>query len=197
MQDKLKHWLGSGSIDIFGMPFSGKETQGKRLAELVDGVFLSSGDIIRKMEQETGQALDNTDMVPSHLFYRWVLPYFEHRDLWDKPLILSSFGSWVGEEGQVLNTALASGHPIKVVIYLRVSEAEIKKRWEKTQARSNQHSSDKIMDLASLEKRIQEFNYDTLPALRHYRDLGLIKIIDGEGSPDEVFERIIKALAKS
>ena len=29
----IKSWLGTGSINIFGLPMSGKDTQGLRLAE--------------------------------------------------------------------------------------------------------------------------------------------------------------------
>ena len=46
----IKKWLGTGSINIFGLPMSGKDTVGKRLAELIGGEFLSSGDIIRDYE---------------------------------------------------------------------------------------------------------------------------------------------------
>lgn len=50
MDDKkliIKNWLGNGSINIFGMPFSGKDTQGAILAEHFGGVMISSGDILR------------------------------------------------------------------------------------------------------------------------------------------------------
>ena len=50
---KIKEWLGTGSINIFGLPMSGKDTQGIRLAEAIGAKFLSSGMIIRAMEQET------------------------------------------------------------------------------------------------------------------------------------------------
>ena len=49
---KIKEWLGTGSINIFGLPMSGKDTVGIRLAEALGARFLSSGIIIRAMEQE-------------------------------------------------------------------------------------------------------------------------------------------------
>ena len=44
---KIKEWLGRGSINIFGLPMSGKDTQGVKLAETLGAKFLSSGMIIR------------------------------------------------------------------------------------------------------------------------------------------------------
>jgi len=45
MEEKIvaiKKWLGTGSINIFGLPMSGKDTMGIRLAEALGGKFLSS-----------------------------------------------------------------------------------------------------------------------------------------------------------
>ena len=33
---KIKTWLGTGSINIFGLPMSGKDTQGIKLAEALN-----------------------------------------------------------------------------------------------------------------------------------------------------------------
>ena len=67
---KIKEWLGTGSINIFGLPMSGKDTQGIRLAEALQGKFLSSGIIIRAKEQETKQKYSNNGaLIPTDVFY--------------------------------------------------------------------------------------------------------------------------------
>ena len=69
-----------------------------RLAEALDAKFLSSGMIIRAMEAETKNKMSNTgELIPTDVFYEWVLPYFERRDLFGSALILSSIGRWFGE----------------------------------------------------------------------------------------------------
>ena len=35
--EKIKEWLGTASVNIFGLPMSGKDTVGMRLAEKLDG----------------------------------------------------------------------------------------------------------------------------------------------------------------
>ena len=87
MEDKIsviKSWLGTGSINVFGLPMSGKDTQGLRLAKALGAKFLSSGIIIHAMEEETAQNFtgDGT-LLPTNLFYEWVLPYLERRDLFE------------------------------------------------------------------------------------------------------------------
>ena len=48
----IKNWLGTGSINIFGLPMAGKDTQGIKLAEALNAKFLSSGMIVRAMEKK-------------------------------------------------------------------------------------------------------------------------------------------------
>ena len=125
MEEKLEHiknWLGTGSINIFGLPMSGKDTVGIRLAENLDARFLSSGMIIRAMEQEKNEHYtDNGALAPTDVFYEWVLPYFGREDLKQSGLILSSVGRWSGEENQVMSVAAGAGHEIKAAIILNIS----------------------------------------------------------------------------
>ena len=66
----LKSWLGTGSINIFGLPMSGKDTVAVRLAELLDGKMLSSGIIIRAMEKDTSQPLSASgNLIPSDVLF--------------------------------------------------------------------------------------------------------------------------------
>ena len=54
---RIRTWLKDGSINIFGLPMSGKDTVGVKLAELLDGAFLSSGDIIRAYEKKQSELM--------------------------------------------------------------------------------------------------------------------------------------------
>ena len=134
MEEKIatiKNWLGTGSINIFGLPMSGKDTQGIKLAEAIGAKFLSSGIIIRAKEAETRQKLSsNGALIPTDVFYEWVLPYFGREDLKDYPLVLSSIGRWYGEEDQVIAAAREAGHEIKAVVILNISEADVEGRFE-------------------------------------------------------------------
>ena len=95
--ETIKNWLGTGSINLFGLPMSGKDTVGIRLAELLGAKFLSSGLIIRAREEETGKDYTKKgQLAPTDVFFDLVLPYFSREDLKPFPLILSSVGRWSG-----------------------------------------------------------------------------------------------------
>lgn len=203
MEEKIqtiKDWLGTGSIDVFGLPMSGKDTVGVRLAEVLGARFLSSGMIIRAMEQEKNQHYtDSGVLAPTDVFYEWVLPYFGREDLKDSALVLSSVGRWEGEEDEVMKAAAEGGHPIKAAVVLNISEADVQSRWETVKesgTREGQETTkredDKRRDV--FQTRIKEFNEKTVPVLKHYQELGKLVQVKGDGTRDEVFEGLIDKL---
>lgn len=199
MEDKInsiKSWLGTGSINIFGLPMSGKDTQGIRLAELLGAKLLSSGLIIRAKEAETRQHYtDKGNLIPTDIFYEWVLPYFSRDDLADYPLVLSSIGRWVGEEDSVIEAAKNSGHPIKAVVLLNISEADVENRWQAAKTLGDRGTRKDDQDIVTFRNRLQEFREKTLPVVLHYRDLGLLVSVNGDQPRDDVFNEIVDKLA--
>lgn len=193
----IKNWLGTGSINIFGLPMSGKDTQGVKLAEALDAKLLSSGMIIRAMEKESQQDLTSSGaLIPTNVFYDWVLPYFERRDLFDHPLVLSSIGRWSGEEDEVMSVAAGSGHEIKAVIFLNIPESEAKKRFYKAKELNDRgdRSDDQSIDV--FNNRLLEFKQKTMPVLEHYHDLGLLVTVNGNQTREAVFNTIIDKLTE-
>ena len=192
----IKNWLGTGSINIFGLPMSGKDTVGIRLAEALGAKFLSSGVIVRALEQSTQQNItDNGNLMPSNLFYDWVLPYFEKKELWEYPLILSSIGRWKGEEDQVMSIAKSSGHPIRAVIMLQLSEEDAIERWEAAKLLGDRGLRADDADPKIFQNRINEYREKTLPVLRHYQELGLLVPVKASAPRDQVFANVVEALA--
>lgn len=192
---KIREWLGTGSINIFGLPMSGKDTQGIKLAETLGAKFLSSGMIIRAMEQETKRNLSGSGaLIPTNIFYEWVLPYFERQDLFKYPLILSSIGRWSGEEDQVMSVAAGAGHEIKAVIVLNVSEADVEKRFETAKTLSDRGERQDDSDLETFRTRLKEFREKTLPVLQHYNSLGLLINVNGDQTREAVFDEVIDKL---
>lgn len=198
MEEKIaiiKRWLGAGSINIFGLPMSGKDTQGLRLAETLDAKFLSSGIIIRAKEAESHKNYsDHGALIPTNIFYEWVLPYFSTEELAGSPLILSSIGRWFGEEDAVMDSAKSSGHEIKAAVLLNISEADVESRFEaaKTLGDRGERKDDK--DLETFRTRLLEFRTKTLPVLQHYKSLNLLVNINGDQSRDAVYNELIEKL---
>ncbi len=193
--EQIKKWLGTGSVNIFGLPMSGKDTVGMRLASALGGKFLSSGAIIREMEAQQHQKLSaGGELINTDVFYDWVLPYFDKEELKPFPLVLSSIGRWHGEEDTVMDRAKTSGHEIKAAIVLNVSEADVMNRWETAQMIQDRGKRIDDEKPEVFQKRLEEFRDKTRPVLLHYRDLGLLVEVRGDAERDAVFEGLVNKL---
>ena len=193
--EAIREWLGTGSINIFGFPMSGKDTQGVKLAEVIGGKLISSGIIISANEAAEHKKLtDKGNLIPTDIFYEWVLPYFERGDLKDSPLVLSSIGRWFGEEDTVMETAERTGHPIKAAVLLNISEADVLARFQKLQILNDRGERQDDKDLNVFQVRLDEFREKTMPVLEHYKALGLLVNVNGDQSREEVFAEIIDKL---
>jgi len=192
---QIKHWLGTGSINIFGLPMSGKDTVGMRLATAIGGKFLSSGAIIRAMETAQNRSLTNKgELVKTDIFYDWVLPSFDKVELKPFPLVLSSIGRWHGEEDTVMDRAKTSGHEIKAAVVLNVSEADVMNRWETVQTIRDRGTRPDDTNPEVFQKRIEEFREKTRPVLLRYRELGLLVEVKGDSDRETVFNNLINEL---
>lgn len=192
---KIRDWLGTGSINIFGLPMSGKDTQGVRLAEALGAKFLSSGLIIRAMEAETRKNLSGTgELIPTDTFYEWVLPYFGRTDLKGYPLVLSSIGRWFGEEDAVIRVANDGDHPIKAAVILNISEADVMNRYEESKILNDRGMRRDDSSESIFQRRLLEFRQKTLPVIQHYKDLGLLVEVNGDQSRDAVFAELVEKL---
>lgn len=192
---KIKTWLGTGSINIFGMPMSGKDTVGVRLAEDIGGRFLSSGLIIRSMEAMNNRHLtDRGELIDTNIFYDWVLPYFDKAELKESALVLSSIGRVYGEEDVVIERARLAGHPIKIAVALNISEASVIERWKTVTAVDEINDRGSRRDDNSLEvfeNRLKEFRNKTVPVLLHYRAMGILVEVHANADRETVYRETI------
>ena len=191
----ISDWLGTGSINIFGLPFAGKDDQTGRLEELFGGIKLGGGDILRSsMTPEIKSYLDEGKLIPSELYVKVVLPYLSQPELEGKPLLLSSVGRWYGEEDGVMQVLKEANHPLKAVIYLVISRDDALKRLYKSKSLADRGDRDDDNERL-LMTRFEEFENKTLPVIEHYRQLGLLIEVDATLSREEVRNTILDRLA--
>lgn len=191
----IKEWLGTGSINIFGMPFSGKDTHGATLSHIFDAPLLGGGDILRNsiIPPELKKELDAGNLFPSLEYEKIVTPYLSNSEFEDHPLILSSVGRWIGEEEGIIYAAKKSHHPIKAVIYLHAGEEVVYRRFDKSQQKGDRQGRDDD-SRSVLANRINEFNTKTLPVIEVYRQMGLLVEVNSDAEKHEVIESILARL---
>ena len=194
---KIKAWLGTGSLNVFGLPMSGKDTVGERLAKDLDAKFLSSGIIIRAFEAEQNQNMTGSgQLIPTNTFYDIILPYFSREEMKNDSLILSSVGRWSGEEDKIMEAAKNGGHEIKAVVLLDLTEADVKNRFEAAKELNDRGGRADDASIEIFETRIREFNKKTVPVLNHYDELKLLIRVPADGSRDEVYLSVIDKLVE-
>ena len=195
--EKIKKWLGAGAINIFGLPFAGKDTHGHELAELLDAPLLSSGKVFRdskdSLSPEIREILDTGGLPPSDVFLSLFAPYFQREEFADKPLMLSSVGRWIGEEQEIIKAAADSGHPIKAIVYLHLKEATVYERQAHSQKAGDRGNRPEDA-VHILKTRIDEFNNKTIPVIEEYRKQGLVIEVDSDASKEEVLKSILARL---
>ncbi len=195
--ERIQQWLGTGSINIFGLPYAGKDTHGEFLAQALNATLLGGGDILRNspIPEHIKTIMDAGNLIPTDEYIRIVLPFLSRPETADSPLILSSVGRWHGEEQGVLDATEQSGHPIKAVIYLHISMQTANTRFNRalnTGDRGMRRDDDK----EKLIVRFSEFAEKTLPVIEFYRREGLLIEIDGNPPVEEVRATILRELEK-
>lgn len=192
----IKRWLDSGSINIFGPQFAGKDTQGNYLVDIFDAApLIGGGDILRNsvIPQHVKDIMNQGQLIPTKDYIEIVLPYLAQPAFAGKPLILSAVGRWHGEEEGVLKVTMESDHPLKAVIYMTLPEATI---WERWLALEGPRNGGVRQDEAkhALEMRLKEFREKTLPVIDFYRDKGILVEVDGNQTREKVSADITSGL---
>lgn len=200
MEQKTKiiaEWLGFGSVNIFGRPFAGKDTQGKILADMLGGRLVGGGDILRshKDPKKIEEVMSSGGIIPSDFYFEMVLPYLSQPELQNMPLILSAVGRSKGEETTIMKATSDSGHPIKAVVLLQMPEIEVLKRFDASSKENDR--GDRTDDKKEvLMNRLAKFQERTVPVIEFYRKNGLLVEVDGTLPREQVTEQILEKLAQ-
>lgn len=183
---------------IIGPQGSGKGTQGQRIAEAFRIPAVSTGDVFRTNVKE-GTALglqvkaiiDAGDLVPDELTGAIVRDRLAQDDA-AAGFLLDGYPRNLGQVGDLDAFLDERDEPLTGVIELSVPRDESIRR---IALRATEQGRTDDND-ESIAKRLAIYESETAPILEVYRERGVAFEIDGIGTLDEVFERIITALAE-
>jgi adenylate kinases len=212
-------------IVLLGAPGSGKGTQSQKLQAKYGVPQISSGDLLRdavargtELGLKAKAAMDAGQLVSDEIVLGLI------RDRLGQPdtangFILDGFPRNI-DQAKALEALLADiGQPLDAVLLLEVSRDALVKRLAgrrvcpKCGSVYNIHSlpagvttcakdGTELQQRADdnegvIAKRLEVYEQQTRPLIEHYSDLGLLRIVAGEGELEEVFERMeAAALAK-
>jgi adenylate kinase len=183
-------------IIFIGPPYAGKDTQGKLLSKKFNNLpIFSMGHLIREAQRSGNEifikAYAEYSLKGLHLPTEIKFPLLKERmDQARDGFILDNFPATRDDLSTLEKYLLASGKKVDKVIYLNISNEEMKKRFEiASRGRKDDHP-----EIIIARRDIQ--NKDRVPVLEFYRNQGLLLEINGEGDIYVIHEEILKGLTK-
>lgn len=175
---------------FLGPPGAGKGTQSKKLTEHFDIPHLSTGEMLRmacsegtKIGKLAEAYMTSGQLVPDPIILSIVGDCLDRGDF-DNGCLFDGFPRTIGQ-AQSLDASLKQrGTPLDAVLELQVDNEELEQR-----LMSRGRSDDRI---EVVRQRLKGYHDTTKPLVEYYEKQGLLRVIDGTGTPEEVFERIRK-----
>ncbi|XP_063386006.1 UMP-CMP kinase [Cydia fagiglandana] len=181
-------------VFVLGAPGSGKGTQCSLISKEYDYVHLSAGDLLREERQRPGseygemieEKIRNGEIVPVEvtcsLIHKAMQKSGKTRFLIDGfPRNKDNLDGW--------ERVMTDKTKLKFILFFECCRDLCTERCLGRGAAGSGRSDD---NLESLQKRFNTYLNDTMPIIDHYDRLGLVRRINAEISPAEVFESVKK-----
>ena len=186
------------NIIMFGPPGSGKGTQSKNITEQFGYIHLSTGEMLRfEMDQKTelGEkiraGMDNGEYVSDELAIQLIKKSMENnKDA--KGFVFDGFPRTLDQAKSldILLEDMNSG--ISVMLALDVPENELISRLN-DRAKISGRGEDQ--GVALIKKRLGIYNSKTKPVMDYYKAKNKLKLINGNGLIDDIYNRIQKEIS--
>ncbi len=181
------------NLILFGPPGSGKGTQSEKIIEKYQLIHLSTGDLLRsQIAQQTDLGLeakklmDKGQLVPDEVVVGMISTALEENP-GAKGFLFDGFPRTAAQAEALDKLLEAKKEPIKVMLALDVSEEELIKRILK-RGETSGRSDDTDHDI--IGARVAEYKNKTEAVADYYRQTGKVVMVPGEGSVDDIFNRI-------
>ena len=185
------------NIILFGPPGAGKGTQSDKLIDKMHFVHLSTGDILRaeiatgtELGKQAKAFMDKGELVPDEVVIGMIHhKLVEHRNA--PGFIFDGFPRTVAQAVALDQMLEEEQIPIKSLIALDVEHSELVKR---LMGRGKESGRTDDQDIKIIENRIKVYEDQTLPVMEHYKKKGKLRLVDGMGSIEEIFDRILQVV---
>lgn len=183
-------------IVIFGPPGSGKGTQSDKIIEKYGYAHISTGDVLRveisentELGQKANEFIKNGQLVPDDLIVDMLASTLDKTES-STGVIFDGFPRTTPQAEALQVMLKARGGDVSVMLSLEVEREELIQRLLKRGETSGRADD----NLETIEKRIAVYNEQTAPVIKFYEKEGSYAPINGIGTIDEIFSRIVEAL---
>ncbi|HYC40488.1 MAG TPA: adenylate kinase [Chitinophagaceae bacterium] len=187
------------NLVLFGPPGSGKGTQSDKLVEKYGLIHLSTGNLLRgeiacktPLGVQAQNFMDKGQLVPDEVVIGIIGNCLdEHPDA--RGFLFDGFPRTVAQAEALDKLLELKRTGIGLVLALEVSEQELVRRLldrGKTSGRSDD------VDENVIRKRFAVYSKETAPVAEYYQRARKYQAVKGEGTIDQIFESICRAVDK-
>ena len=186
------------NIIIFGAPGSGKGTQSQKLIDKYQLTHISTGDVLRNQiskETELGKLaskyMSQGELVPDNVVIDMLGGIITDNDD-TKGFIFDGFPRTLPQGEAMDKMLLEKNESIDIVLWLDVDNQELINRLLKRGEESGREDD----NLETIKSRLEVYSRETEPLKEFYSKQNKLAKIDGQGTVEEIFSRIEKAVDK-
>lgn len=184
------------NIVLFGYPGAGRATQARKLAEEFGLVYLATGEILTE-ELKTQSALCKViephikegTLVPDELIVRLIEEKIKANPN-AKGFIFKGFPRTIVQAYILDGLLRKQGAKVSCVINIEVATLELVKRLDARGKTDKRMPYD--VSTQTIVKRLEMHEKKTLPVLDYYQKSVNIYHVNGEGTAEDVYERVLK-----
>ena len=207
---------------MLGPPGAGKGTQAARIAESLSVPKVASGDLFRdhqardtELGRHARSYMERGELVPDDVTIRMVMEWVTAHE-GEGGFLLDGFPRTLAQ-ARALDREMAGSGGIDRALYISVNTEELVRRLagrlicRNCQTPYHEHSSPPAVagkcdrcggelyqradDKAeAVQKRLQVYFKETEPLAEFYRDAGVLREIDGEGTVEDVGTALLEAI---
>jgi adenylate kinase len=182
---------------LLGAPGSGKGTQASRLKEHLQVPHISTGDLLRaevaagsKLGLEAKEIMARGELVSDAILLGMLEERFSRPDT-ARGFILDGYPRNLAQAAALDQLLAKIGQGFDYAVQLDVpTELLVERIAGRAKAEGRADDTPE-----SVRTRLKVYNDVTAPVIDYYRQHGQLTVVDGVGSLDEVFNRIVEAIA--
>lgn len=183
-------------VVIFGPPGSGKGTQSDKIIEKYGFAHISTGDVLRaeiaantELGKKAHEVIKDGQLVPDELIIDMLAATLDKTET-STGVIFDGFPRTTPQAEALQAMLKARGGDVNTMLSLDVPKEELVDRLLE-RGKASGRSDD---NLKVIEARILVYKDQTAPVIDFYKAEGTHNPINGLGTIDEIFDRIVKVL---
>jgi adenylate kinase len=187
------------NIVLFGPPGSGKGTQSEKIIEKYKLIHISTGDLLREevaarsdLGLKAKAIMDKGELVSDEIVIGMIRKKVEEHKS-GPGFIFDGFPRTVEQARELRNLLTDYNEEVTVMISLEVPREELVTRLLK-RGKETGRSDD---NMETINNRIDVYNNQTLPVAYYYEKMRKHEKVEGVGSIDKIFGRIVKVIEKA